>query len=471
MAPKLYAVEEPDAEIASASAPTAAHFCRQLTAKSLVVVVLAGVAAAVSGCGDSPTSSTTTTSTTPYSPSPPSPPVPLGILRGMAYGALPCSDQSPCKGNLPGDDMVQKGYEMQWGTKGRNDLGVIKDLGATTLRLYHSIGGGPANDHGEFLDAAHAAGLDVLPGVETELAETCPEFDCFDTIRKAVNQSFALGFAKEGSWHPAVQTVIILNEPDFLMYNPHCPDKAAWCRVKAVLSALDGLLAAERDAGISPGRVRLTTAWSFAAFDSIDGSCKKCPGYFGFHDVKAIIKDPSLAKYKPRSSSQALNEAYQKRWVNVLNVAAPFDYVHKLISPNYGPFGTMPWFIGEYGAQGLSKAQIENDLKAIDALAATDDPFMGSCMFQFQTAYFKGGSELNFGIFSLGKTKIAETGDVCDRQGSCSKWPVYCLSTRLSWLSGELAKRAEAVAAAWGGQLQGAGMCKEEGASEAQLLV
>lgn len=367
--------------------------------------------------------------------------------------------------------MVQQGYQMQWGTQGRNDLRVMKDLGATAVRLYHSIGGGPATDHGEFLDSAHAVGLDVLPGVETLLAETCPEFDCFDIIKTALNQSFALGFAKGGSWHPAVQTVILFNEPDFLMYSPHCPDKASWCRVKAVLSAFDGLLAAERDAGISPGRVRLTTAWSFATFDSIDGSCKKCPGYFGFHDVKAVIKDPSLAQYKPRSSRQALNEAYEKRWINVLNVAAPFEYVRNLISPHYAPFGKMPWSIGEYGAQNLPKDKIVNDLKAMDALAATDDPFMGSCMFQFQTAYFKGGSEMNFGIFGLGKTKIADTDDVCDRQGRCSKWPVYCLSTRLPWLPGESAKRAEAVASAWGGHMQGASFCSEAETSESQLLV
>merc|ERR1712129_550314 len=70
--------------------------------------------------------------------------------------------------------------------------------------------------------------------------------------------------------------------------------------------------------------------------------------------------------------------------------------------------------------------------------------------FQFQTAHFKGGSELNFGLFSLGEQKLSENGDL----------PVYCLSAHLSWLQGTMGDRASAVAAAWHGSLEGVkGLC------------
>ncbi|CAK9100161.1 unnamed protein product [Durusdinium trenchii] len=72
-----------------------------------------------------------------------------------------------------------------------------------------------------------------------------------------------------------------------------------------------------------------------------------------------------------------------------------------------------------------------------------------------QLRYWKGGSEMAFGLFSLGKEKIGDTGDVCSHKGDCGKWPVYCLSTDLHWLPADQAQRANAVAAAWNGTVTG----------------
>jgi len=389
-------------------------------------------------------------------PSPSPPPLLTGPLRGVAYAALPCSADAPCKEKLPGEDMMQLGYKVQWSETGRNDLGVIKKLGANAVRLYHSLGFGPATDHGSFLDEAHKQGLNVLPGIDSDLGlHNCTNFDCYETVKTVVKRGFSLGFAKGKDWHPAIHTVIIMNEPDFFVNDPHCPGKAAWCRVKAVLSGLDGLLAAEREVGVKPGRVNLTTTWSFAEADSIDGKCKKCPGYFGFQDMIAAIHDPSIAKYKPRTSAKELGEAFDKRWVNGLNVQAPWSFVHDTISKHYAPFNNRPWFIGEFGALNQPHEAIQADVKAMLSLANSSDPFLGATVFQFQTAYWKGGSEKAFGLFGLGKEKIGQTGDVCKENGECGQWPVYCLSTNLSWLPPSQAQRAAAVAAAWGGEVSG----------------
>eukprot|EP00435_Cladocopium_sp_Y103_P048575 s504_g14.t1 len=79
-------------------------------------------------------------------PSPP-PPLPSGPLRGLAYAPLPCI-AGTCKEQLPNSDVMQIGYEKQWGSGGRNDLNVIKKLGGNAIRLYHSFGFGPRSDHG-----------------------------------------------------------------------------------------------------------------------------------------------------------------------------------------------------------------------------------------------------------------------------------------------------------------------------------
>ena len=51
-------------------------------------------------------------------------------------------------------------------------------------------------------------------------------------------------------WHPAVALVVLLNETDGFGSLPECRPSGAWCRVKAALSALDGVLAAEKEVGV-----------------------------------------------------------------------------------------------------------------------------------------------------------------------------------------------------------------------------
>merc|ERR1719188_1846216 len=79
-------------------------------------------------------------------------------------------------------------------------------------------------------------------------------------------------------------------------------------------------------------------------------------------------------------------------------------------------------------------------------------------MFQFQIAYWKGGAEMNFGLFGLGTDQIGQTDKLCDKLTvKCRKWPVHCLTPSLSFLPGALALRAEAVSQAWNGSIPGDG--------------
>merc|ERR1712084_130226 len=123
------------------------------------------------------------------------------------------------------------------------------------------------------------------------------------------------------------------------------------------------------------------------------------------------------------------------------------------MAQDYYRFEPTPWFIRESGANGyMSQDAIETELETMDTSARDEnDPLMGMAFFQFQTAYFKGGSEMNFGLFRLGSKEIAETGDICDKGMSCRKFPVHCLTTEPGLLPPFVAGRADAVAAVWRG--------------------
>merc|ERR1719343_216847 len=87
-------------------------------------------------------------------------------IRGIAYSAMPCTSPT-CGGHgLPSKDLLQDGYEPQWGPSGRDDLAMMAGLGANAVRLYTELGLGRANHQG-FLDHASELGLSVMPGFDT----------------------------------------------------------------------------------------------------------------------------------------------------------------------------------------------------------------------------------------------------------------------------------------------------------------
>jgi len=357
--------------------------------------------------------------------------------------------------------MVQVGYQMQWGTKGRDDLGTIKSLGGNTVRLYHSIGLEDKHDHLGFLDYAHQLSVHVLPGIHTDLA--CNNLDCFDSWKAAVLNSFQRGYKQGDRWHQAIPIVILMNEPDFFSLRSECPGQADWCRAKAALSALDGFLAAEKEAGVRGG-VNLTITWSFGMRTSVDGKITG-PGVYGFQDMVAITQDPSKAHYVPRTPQEELAEAFRTRWVHSLNAAAPYSYIKQTVDAVYKQFEPHPWFIGEHGMSLQTREVITGDLQASNRDAQADGFYMGLSVFQFQQSYQKGyGSELNFGLFSLGNGKIGQTEEVFEN-GQSSTWPVYCLDTNLrrdGGLTDASDHRAEAVANGWGGSAATKGRCSKE---------
>merc|ERR1712127_321219 len=290
--------------------------------------------------------------------------------------------------------------------------------------------------------------------------------------KKATLDGFKYGYRKGDSWHPSVALAILVNDADGFGSLPECQPQGAWCRVKAAVSALDGVLAAEKEAGVEAGRVKFTVTWSFATRASIDGKLSG-PGNYGFQDMVAVIENPQIAKYTPRTALDDLQEAFRTRWVHGLNTKSPWNFVRDIISKDYEQFRPIPWFIGAYGASGQDESTIRADLISMQKHSSEDPAFLGAAFLQFQTNYWKGGAEMDYGMFGLGEDIVSETGEVCQPGYGCRTWPVRCLTTDLPWLEGPKARRAEAVAAAWGGSIDRASLCSSgrrlEGAAGTHL--
>merc|ERR1712087_426184 len=135
-----------------------------------------------------------------------------------------------------------------------------------------------------------------------------------------------------------------------------------------------------------------------------------------------------------------------------------------MLADQYAPLLPRPWFVGEMGFNGVHGDVIERELDAMHRYAQEGHGFLGTFFFQFQTAYWKGGSELNYGMFGLGAPQVGTTGKFGDQD-----FPVHCLTSRQwafeqpgSGCKDECNHRAKAAARAYGGEISGNGVCLEE---------
>jgi hypothetical protein len=363
---------------------------------------------------------------------------------------------------------------------------MIDDLGATSLRTYHSIGLNSKDDHGGFLDRAKDLGLHVMAGYHTQMV--CGnDFNCFQSWKDATAKAFQAGFMPPGNktWHSAVSMLILMEQPDgldFVATNgelncslylnqsgvPKQKQVMNRCWLKAVLSAMDGVLAAEQEAGVNATNspVKLAVAWTGTPRDSIDGVVKGGTGYFGFRDVMVGAKDPNgTVGYMPVVGNKTLLAAFKNRWVHATNTESPYKMVKDTISAGvYNQFLPNPWFISSWSTNKRSEAEITSNLQAIANDASANGPFLGASVSQFQKEYQVDGVEN--GLFDLGpasNAKMNDTDTVCDedvktKSPVCSKGglPVYCLQQSSD------VQRASGVASAFGGKVQGRGLCQSE---------
>eukprot|EP00930_Biecheleria_cincta_P045944 TRINITY_DN3166_c0_g1_i1.p1 TRINITY_DN3166_c0_g1~~TRINITY_DN3166_c0_g1_i1.p1 ORF type:complete len:567 (+),score=91.96 TRINITY_DN3166_c0_g1_i1:75-1775(+) len=330
------------------------------------------------------------------------------IIKGISYGPVPLktADGAP---QLPEDDWMVEAAKPMWGQRGRGDLRIIKQLGANMVRLY---GNNPSESHSSFLDEAQAEGLKVAPGMsDWPFYQMGPgscrdtNYDCFQQVKEQYARNLQTGFLTTSrTYHPALEYFILINEPDLKMPPTATvgSPEGVLLMGKALISSFDAVLEAEKEANVSGNLINFTAAFSYAI-------CTACPKYayrplLGQIDTLTdAMRFPEKYKYAPRNN---LTQAFLTRWTNSFNTQNPAGDMRPYFLDIYEEkYPGTPIFIAEYHKPGLP---LTDDVTDILSLAAGSKLFRGISFFQYQVAYWKGGSEEAFGLFGLGDTSIAE---------------------------------------------------------------
>lgn len=319
------------------------------------------------------------------------------IVKGISYGPMPCST-SECEIHM--DDFFGEASKPLWGARGRADLQVIKSLGANSVRLY---GNSPQSSHSSFLDEAHSAGLSVVAGISdypyTQMQNNCmtTNFNCYEAIKGSYFMNLMNGFMTEDKrYHASLKEVIIINEPDLKLPGMHEPRKMA----KGIISALDGMLDAEAEAGIQGPLIDFTATFSFGICSTCQ-NLKTYPALGQMYEIQQALLNPEEYGYTPRND---LAKFYHTRWIHSFNTNAHASFVKSaFLEPYEKHFAGIPVMIEEFHTPWKNP---KDDLKEILQMAQASSVLRGVSFFEFQVRYDKGGSEMEFGMFGLGSYSV-----------------------------------------------------------------
>jgi len=284
-------------------------------------------------------------------------------------------------------------------------------------------------------------------------------------------------------YHSAVIAVVIINEPELKVadHGSTAVGRSQGLYTRAILSALDGCLDAERELGVLPNEngdlPPFSVTYSFAMCNECKSSAagnrlaQGAPGLAQMYDVLLAGLSASipveerpvyspLGKYVPRNDLRA---AMQDRWAMGFNTQNRVGELCPLILEKYGasPLRDIPLYIGEYHDFRESAIDLESDLRTLNGYMQQSPcgdggpSLAGVSVFEFQTSYYKGtgDGQDKFGIFDLGSTKL---GNITPSEGDgWQEHDVWCIRPR--------GAHPAAVAAAFGGSVPGHSACPEAG--------
>jgi len=366
------------------------------------------------------------------------------LIRGVSYGPVPLKSIDGAS-SLPADDWFCDEAVPMWGPAGRRDLSVISSMGANLIRLY---GNNPTYDHTNFLDEAVREGLGVAAGMsDYPFYQMTPgsclratDFNCFSQVKPLYLQNLQNGFlTADRKYHPALKYMNILNEPDLKMPSsatnggPEGPKQMA----RSLISAFDAMLEAEKEAGVTGPLINFTATFSYAICASCEGFPDK-PALGQMWVLDDAMRNPEKYGYTPINDISA---AYTARFLHSFNTQNPAtDLQHQFLDDYSVHFPTTPVYIGEYHRVHANQTE---DLEMILSLAEVNPLFFGISFFEYQVAYWKTGSEMDFGMFGLGDFEVASMPYFGQT------FSIYCLSPQDSASSGM--SMPDAVAAVYGG--------------------
>lgn len=119
-----------------------------------------------------------------------------------------------------------------------------------------------------FLDRAWTEGLTVVPQLPEHLFHGggcfAAGFDCYDVVRDWARQMLRTALTRDGRYHPVVEMVLLLREPDEAA-TATCQECGLAEGLLATLSAWDGWLDAENELGVEAGSVGIASLLAAAA--------------------------------------------------------------------------------------------------------------------------------------------------------------------------------------------------------------
>lgn len=328
-----------------------------------------------------------------------------GVMKGLCYSPVPERSNRDVVLNteLLNDDFMSSSTGALWSEKGRGDLKLIAGLGANAVRLY---GNDPTLNHRAFLDEASLQGLQVLPGMSDYIYLKQPgncyttDFNCYSQLKSSYAKNLERGFSLVSggirSYHPALRTIILMNEPELKFY----PVWNVKNTVKAMVTAFDGVLDAEKEAHLQGPAPNFTVTFSFG----VCGSCSQfegLPGLGPMWELRRAMRNPMLVDYTPKND---IWNAYLQRFENSVNTANPAADFKRMFLDRYDlHFQGTALFIGEYHAPFGDGRALQEDVESILHIASDEGNHLrGISFFEFQVRYDKGGAEMSFGMFGLG---------------------------------------------------------------------
>jgi len=360
-------------------------------------------------------------------------------MFGICYGPVPLKDR--LADPILDDDFMSEEAKPLWGTRGRDDLSTIRNLGANVVRLY---GNNPLRQHAAFLDYAHSKGLGVIPGISdylyTQMPGNCNSTgcNCYRLIKESYLNNLRRGFlTADRSYHPALRHVIVMNEPDMklgiradqagVVFNPTL-------FARGIISAVDGMLDAEREANVTGKLINFTATISYTDCDSCEvatagllaeAGIARGQG-FAFGQMLVLRKaflDPASVGYY--NASNNLSEFYRTRFLNSFNTQNDAITIRDNFVSKYAKlWQATPYFIEEYHDPFLGTTNGKDlDIMRNISLMYSSVLFYGFNFFEFQKRYDKVKlNEELFGMYNLGDYQITDV-----TLGHQSH-PVWCLS-------------------------------------------
>jgi len=211
---------------------------------------------------------------------------------------------------------------------------------------------------------------------------------------------------------------VLINEPDLKVSNDSGVVAHPNVFCKAIISAFDAVLEAEREAEVVGPLPNFTATFSYGICYSCNHTTREIPAFGQMDALREAMRNPQSLGYSPRND---LWDAYQQRFTNSVNTENPAEDYKADFQDRYDAnFQGTPVFIGEYHSPPWD--QQEDLPKILDLSTDNSSLLIGVAFFEFQVRYDKGGAgEMSFGMFGFGDHELGSFYIKRD------KMTVYCL--------------------------------------------